>query len=170
MKTTVWLLLSSMIVLMVGCRTTAIRNPEPITIPPGLTAKDAKAAMVLAISPRPVPDGENWEKIVDSLLSARFWSYKSQFQAEAGWFIESVEPEAVVFGYHRRAHYLRVRMEISATTVSPRIDGSSNLEQTKTSIHENALEWADELAITVRAALGRVSALKANSGDVSKTQ
>jgi hypothetical protein len=166
-KTTPALTLATLCALLLaGCRTTRIGTITPIPIPAALTARDAQAAIVQTTLAKPpaIPEGSNWEKIVDSVLSARMPDYRSQFNKKGTrWFVEDISPDAVVLGYQRGNYYLRVRMNISSGQIRPTIEGSQNLDQHGDKIHENALVWVDTLCVDIRATLGRYVLMKQSS-------
>lgn len=145
-----------------------IEKINPVIIPEGLTPREAKAGMVQAytkadLPPPATPSPNRWADIVDTLLKSTSWVYalNSNEKTRRGWFIESVEKDAVVFGYRVRAHYLSVRMRITEQKILPQIIASENLKQTETNIHPNAIKWITDLSTQVRVTLGRFSALKA---------
>jgi hypothetical protein len=149
--------------LTAGCRTTRIGTITPIPIPAALTARDAQAAIVQTTMAEPpaIAEGSNWEKIVDSVMSARLMGYRSQFGKKSSlWFVEDIEPSTVILGYQRGEYYLRVRMNISSGQIRPTIDGSKNLDQHGAKIHENALVWVDTLCVDIRATLGKYVLMK----------
>jgi len=147
---------------------------NPALIPHGLDTRDAKAAMVQAIAQKDItqaqdtPQGDAtraWTGIVDSLLSARVWGYKSQFNASATralryWYIESVDDTSVTYGYKAGKYYLSVRYDITQEQITPKILLSENLKQKGDTIHPSAIDWISALTTEIRKTLGQFSALK----------
>ena len=61
-----------------------------------------------------------------------------------------------------RSHHLTVRITYSRTAFMTRIARSSNLDQSDTRIHKNALVWVNELNQRVRLSLSALSTYKAS--------
>lgn len=156
-----------------------ISNIKPILIPYGLDVRDVKAATIQALARTDIkPQSTNWEAIVDSLLSARVLRYQSQFKKSrrnarsslSHWYIESVEPEAVILGCQIRHHYMSVRMAVGDGKITPQIVTSENLRQTEDNIHGNAINWINEISVEIRKTLGQFSALKAQLQEVAEKE
>jgi len=149
----------SLMTAFIGCSTASIsKSLQNIPIPGNLDQSDAKAAVVFAISTKPLPEASNWQKIVAGALASQ--GFGSGLGRNT-WFIESVEPDAVIYGYKRGEYYIRVRLTITNRQIVPTIEDSKNLKQHKDKIHEGALGWVDALCINVRATLGNFSRVKA---------
>jgi hypothetical protein len=147
---------------------------NPILIPANLTSRDATAGMVqtiirktLTIDPaRPQP-ADGWEAIIDSLLNAQEPGYRSQFQAEThtnpalrSWYVESVENNAVVFGFRAGRHYMSVRMEVGGDQITPLIIMAENIMIEEGVVHPDAVQWITDLSVEIRKTLGELSTLK----------
>jgi len=150
-----------------GCRTTSIENVKRIMVPQNLTLQETKFAIARSVAPETAPDGwKNWEKITDAAIGAAFGArYQRQHQYNGAWYVESVEPKAVVFGFTNRGYYLRVRMTIDGGQIVPVIEDSNGLRQSENSIHKNAVEWINRLEIRMRSSLGAVSSYKASMAE-----
>ncbi|MFT3782002.1 MAG: hypothetical protein QM790_08295 [Nibricoccus sp.] len=142
-----------------ACRTASIsKSLENIPIPANLDQTEAKAAVIYAISNKPLPEVSNWQKIVAGALASQGFGDGLN---SGLWFIESVEANAVTYGFKDDEYYLRIKLTIAGGEVVPKIDGSKNLNQHKDRIHKAALEWTDSLCVAVRAMLGNFSRIKA---------
>jgi len=166
------ILLLAALLAMSGCASHNIAKMNPVLIPSGLDAREVKAAMVQAIMQKDIAPVQGaapnaWAGMVDSLLSARVWGYQSQFnsrtaRAVASWYVESIDPASVTYGYKRGQYYMSVRYEIdiAARRIIPKVLLSENLRQTGDSIHPNAVTWITDLSTRIRETLGQFSALK----------
>lgn len=169
------LLILSALAFTLSAHAAKISKIKPILIPYGLDARDTKAAVVQALARTDITPQNNWEAIVDSLLSARVLRYQSQFKESRRnarsslrhWYVESVEPESVILGCQIRHHYMSVRMAIADGKIMPKIVTSENLRQKEDSIHGNAINWISEISVEIRKTLGQFSALKAQFTEAS---
>jgi hypothetical protein len=147
---------------------------NPIAIPANLSPRDAKGAMVqtivqknISIDPaRPQPS-DGWEAIIDSLLKAQEPGYRSQFQTEThtnpalrSWYVESVESNAVVFGFRSGKHYMSVSMTANEGKIMPLIIMSENIMIRDDIAHPDAVQWITDLSVEIRKTLGEFSLLK----------
>ena len=166
------LLAIALAVLFVGCRTTSTSNIKSIQIPPNLSQRDAKFAVIASVAHDTDPDGwKNWEKLTDAALAAHFgMAYATPYQSRGAWYVEGVEPQAVILGYAQGSYYLRVRMRIDEGWVVPVVEDSNNLKQSGDRIHKGAIEWINRLEVMVRASLGRRSSYKASTAEVQSTE
>lgn len=151
------------IAVLVGCKTTAIRD-DVIAVPPGLEAEQVEVALIAAIFSLTPPSGSgmsNPEAIADSALKAAFgWRYQSinPRRRDAGrWHLEGRDHDRqiVYAGYQNKANYMRVAMTYTANDVRFSIVDSTGLRQSETKIHRAALAWMDELKMSARRTLGQ---------------
>ncbi|MDF9827463.1 hypothetical protein M2447_001556 [Ereboglobus sp. PH5-10] len=157
-------LLTLAIVVTFGCSSRAKTDSvSRVQIPNGLTTREATAALVQTLNEKlPIDDqGKNWERIVDSLLSARVWGYESQFNPRgSGWYVENVNSDSVTYGYKRRRHYMRVKYEVRENEIVPTIIASENLDQSGKKIHPNAVQWVNDFSTRIRGTLGQLVIMK----------
>jgi hypothetical protein len=156
------------VVVLTSCetRTTSISNVKTISIPQNLTAKEAKIAMAVSVSQEGTSnEWTNWQKMTDAALSARFGFLYARQHSRGRWFIERIDPGAVVFGYTQGNYYLRVRMNIETDRIVPVIEDSNGLLQSGDSIHKSAIDWINRLEILIRSSLGEFSAYKENASE-----
>ena len=143
------------LLLAFGCRTTAIPPVFPNPIAPGLTEREVEVAILTAVAYRPGPDR------ISPGMGLIISEMQKNWSKPRHWALEERKPNEIGAGLYIRSHYLSVTITYSATAFTTRIRESSNLGQTKKSIHENALVWVTELDQRIRSALSQAAALKA---------
>lgn len=163
MKTSINLIFVFILMLNIsGCKTTSINNISPIYIPKNLSAKESKAAIVQAAIGNKSPDiKSNWESVVDSLLSAKVFGYRSPLRNNRSWYVEEVDDNSVLLGFSSQNYYMRVRLNVTENPIMPQIEESKNLRQSGGSIHKSAVQWIENFSVRARSMLGAFSAQKA---------
>jgi hypothetical protein len=128
------------LLLLIGCRTTAIGDPLTTPLPSNLSLEDAEVAIVAMLtagSHRQV-DPATLETLAANPLAAAMLDWYRHDRSLEGWFLEAWEPGRVRVGYQRRMHQLRVVVDTSVDPISIRIEESRELMQSENRIHARA--------------------------------
>ena len=142
---------------LLSCRTTAIREPDIIRVPPGLAGAQVEHAIVLALAELPpgtVVLTHKESQVTDEILNRIFGASEP-----ASWFVEARDSGVVFAGYQKDQHYLGVAIRYDTREVSIEIVKSTNLMQSKSRIHKEVYVWISALATKIRRSLGTISTL-----------
>jgi hypothetical protein len=158
------------VALFSGCRTVPNKSGPPIAVPEGMTRQAVEVALILAIAGRPPPSSLVLEQpISDVEILDLLSNTRSSSRPRHQWSFESRGSGQVFAEFEHRQHYMRVLAEYDEHEVTLRIVDSrnlaytTNLDQTASWIHENAIEWLQRFEIRVRRALGQVALLQNQS-------
>jgi hypothetical protein len=105
----------SVALLALACRSTPIGAPIELSVPGGLTSQEAELAVVtvLAAPPDRRPQPNTSTIVLASPLGAMLWDqYRNSQLRSKHWFLESWTDGEIFAGHQRSSHYLRVRIKI----------------------------------------------------------
>ena len=140
---------------LLSCRTAAIREPEIIRVPSGLTEDQVEQAIVLALAELPpgtIVLEHKASQVTDEILDRLFGA-----DDPASWFVEARDSGVVFSGYQQDQHYLGVAIRYDTREVRVEIITSQNLMQSKSRIHKEVYVWIAALEVKIRQALGAIS-------------
>lgn len=156
-----------LVVCLFACRTAPIGPPLRVTVPTQLSQSDAEVAIVtmLTAPPERRTDPETHTLVIANPLGAILWDqYRDAQVRSKHWFVESWTDGEIVTGYQRRLYYLRVRIAVSSSEVTLKIEESRHLDQSDTRIHKNAKVWVEMLETDIRDSLGRALVVRRQLG------
>jgi hypothetical protein len=165
----IWIVSLSLVVLLSGCRTVAIRPERNIVAPPGLTKEQVQVAVLGAILNQPKDSLPVGAAIADRALQAGLMGYRGLTADRHPWYFEGQDGDAILSGFQMRDLYLQARCRCTATSVGITISRSEGFRQSSTRIHEDAYVYTERLVARIRRSLGEVAriALHANTAPPS---
>ncbi|MGH0032415.1 MAG: hypothetical protein ACQGVC_21700 [Myxococcota bacterium] len=145
--------------LLIGCRTAPESSIRDIDVPRGLSAAEVEFAILATLAEKPPPeDLRPSERIADHAFKAWFGPFYRSIQPPTQrWFLEAREPDYILAGYQGGSHYLRLRIEYSADRIHFVVEDTRNLRRYSDRIHKTAIRWIQDLEVSLRRALGRLS-------------
>jgi hypothetical protein len=145
--------------LLIGCKTVPEASIRDIDVPEGLNAAQVEFAILVALAEKPPPeDLRPSEKIADQALKAWFGPFYHSIQQPVGrWFLEAREDDSITAGILSGPHYVRVRMDYDSRSVRFQLEETRNLRRYRDRVHERAVQWIQDLEVSIRMALGRIS-------------
>jgi hypothetical protein len=148
------------LVMIGGCRTRAIPEPETIPIPNGLSHQNIEVAILSALSLRPPPGTyDPREGMPEDEFARLVWSHYVSAPGNRSWAVESRSPGRITAVISRARYLLRIAVDYDDHLAKVSIIESTGLDQSSTRIHRKAVAWVLKLESRIRSELLRMAVI-----------
>jgi hypothetical protein len=139
------------LVMIGGCRTRAIPEPENIPIPSRLSHQNIEVAILSALSIQSPPGiYDPREEMPEDEFARLIWSYYVSSPGNRSWVVESRNPGRITAVISRTRYLLRIAVDYDDRRAKVSIIESTGLSQSSTRIHRKAVAWVLKLESRIR--------------------